>query len=679
MSDNKYTLLRHLSSALIAGLLFSLVIGLIFSFKMIGINEAMHNYSYAYPFLLNFVPLYMIFGLIFGVAFGIIGGLIIRHSKNFKGLGIMASYGVSVLAFLLGFFIFRQPLGPIVGMFLATLTFIAVHGLRPALSRIYFVVFFTSIFFNYSWQWVRQHFIINPLMPMPNSRTLDLIFTIFWALIFLAGFRIFLKAFFRLPVKTFYIVGFVIILLLIGVGGIYYAVRPHPAEASIATDLKIERRPTDVKVLIIGIDGMWWKVMEPLMEQGRMPNVNTLVQKGTSGPLATLFPTFTSTIWSSISTGKSAQKHGVTSFLIWKFPWTGFTVPCFITPKITAEIKWMKTSIITEVPITNEFLDSTPIWLMLSDHGASVGTVNWWVSWPAHEVNGFVVTDHCLYNKTYEMLNFMQKEGNTPYDIYPQELLSELVQFAHGPNDITEEELRRFVNISDPSFLDEFRAIDTYDYLDIAYEASMFKYSYPEDATYANAAKYLIQTRQPDFMAVYLKGTDSMEHQYLKYYFSELHEEKLIPQNLNRYRDLIDNYYSYIDEVIGSFVEVADSNTIFMIVSDHGFDEIMLPTGHYNHMDSPPGVFICSGPGIKSNHRIESAHVYDITPTILHIMGFPTAEDFDGKVLTDIMSDNVDVQMVKTYETSRRASRKILKSDIDQSYKERLKALGYTN
>lgn len=684
MDPTKYSFLRHLGTGLVAGLLFSLAIGLVFGMKMVGINETLFQFRYAYPFLLNFIPMYILLGLIFGIVFGVVGGILMRIPSADKGFGILASYGISVLVFLVVFLILGtafpgSPIGVVGGMFIAALAFVAVHGLRPRLSRLYFAVFFTSILFNYSWQWVRQHFIINPLMPIPNSNTVDIVFTIVWALIFLVGFRIFMKAFFKLPVPAFYTIGLILVIILGIGGGIYYVTQPVAAQPAAIGNPEIERRPVDTKLVLIGIDGLWWKVMDPLLEQGKLPHFKALMDSGSYGPLEPLFPTFSAAIWTSITTGKRTEKHGVTSFLVWKFPWSGFTVPCFKTPKITAEINWMKTELVVEAPITNQFLDATPNWLMFSDHGLSVGTVNWWVSWPAHEVDGFVVTDHCLYNKSYVMQNYMVKEGVTSGDIYPPELLSELVRFAHGPNDITEEEIRRFINVEDPAFLDDFSAIDTYEYLDLAYEASMFKYSYPEDVTFSGAAKYLLQTRQPDFFCLFLKGMDSMEHQYLKYYFADRHPDKLIPENLARFRDLIDNYYIYMDEVIGSLMAVAGPNTIFMVVSDHGFDEIILPTGHYNHMEAPPGVFICSGPGIRKNHKIENAHVYDITPTILHLMGMPVAEDFDGKALTDIMVEDFPLVTIPTYETGRRAGRQIIKSDIDDSYKERLRALGYTN
>ena len=429
MKTSGYTFTKHIGARLLAGLLFSLAVGLIFSLKMIGINESTHQFHYAYPFMLNFVPLYLFLGIIFGLVVGAVGGMLLRNSHNPKGLGLMVSFAISLGVFLIAYLIIRVPLGPIVGMFLALLIFITAYGKRPSLGRLYFAVFFTAVLFNYSWQWIRQHFIINPLLPVDHSKTVDVVFTIVWAIIFIFGFRIFQKAFFKLPVKTFYITGTVLVVLLMAVGGGYYLFGPRPAVAEMTADLKVDRQPTDVKIALIGIDGMCWKVIDPLLEQDRLPNLKSLIENGSYGQLATIYPTFSALIWTSIATGKLPEKHGVTSFLVWKFPWSGFTLPCHITPKITAEINWMKEELIILAPMTNQFLDATPIWTMLSNGGSTVGTINWWVSWPASLVNGFVVTDHCLYNKEYITENFKRKEGDTPYDIYPQELLEELVGF----------------------------------------------------------------------------------------------------------------------------------------------------------------------------------------------------------------------------------------------------------
>jgi predicted AlkP superfamily pyrophosphatase or phosphodiesterase len=675
--NNQYNIFRHLRSATLMGLFFGLIVGVIFGIKMIGINEAMRDYRYAYPFMLNFIPLYLGLGLFFGMVSGFVGGILLRKNDEQKSLSYLILFGISILSYLVVYFIAGVPLGPILGMILAALVLVTMTGFRPPLLRLYFSVLFTSITFNYSWQWLRKHFIANPLDPNPAIKLHDLIFTIIWGIFFIIGFRIFLKALNRLPAKLIAIASSVLIVLTLTLGGVYYLVKPGPAQAKFQ-NVEITRHPTGAKVLVIGIDGFWWNIIEPMLDQHLLPNIQKMIKTGSYGPLKTLYPTFSAAIWTSISTGKSPEKHGVTSFLVWKFPWSGLTVPCFITPRITQEMDFFRTKLIVEAPITNQFLNVTPIWLMLSNHGASVGSINWWVSWPADSVNGFVVTDHALYNKDYVITNYKQKEGNTVYDAYPPEILEELNQFSHRPNDLTEEEISRFINVDNRKFLDDFYAINTYDYLDITYEASMFKYSYPEDVTFTAATQYLLQNRQPEFTCVYLKGMDSMEHQYLKYYFANEHPDKLLPENRDRYKDLIRNYYEYMDEVIGKLRAAADSTTITIVVSDHGFDNKMLPTGHYNHLDSPPGVFLCAGPGIRSELKINDAHVYDITPTVLHLLGFPTAEDFDGKVLTEVVENDPGVTTIPTYETGRRATRKLLQSEIDKTYKDRLRALGYT-
>src|SRR5581483_11493073 len=68
------------------------------------------------------------------------------------------------------------------------------------------------------------------------------------------------------------------------------------------------------RVLLIGWDAADWKVIQPLMSAGRMPNVRRLVDTGVSGSLATLHPPLSPMLWTSIATGKRPFKHGVLGF-----------------------------------------------------------------------------------------------------------------------------------------------------------------------------------------------------------------------------------------------------------------------------------------------------------------------------------------------------------------------------
>ena len=68
------------------------------------------------------------------------------------------------------------------------------------------------------------------------------------------------------------------------------------------------------KVLLIGWDAADWKVIEPLMEQGRMPHTRALVERGAMGNLTTLRPVLSPMLWTSIATGKRPFNHGIHGF-----------------------------------------------------------------------------------------------------------------------------------------------------------------------------------------------------------------------------------------------------------------------------------------------------------------------------------------------------------------------------
>jgi predicted AlkP superfamily phosphohydrolase/phosphomutase len=65
------------------------------------------------------------------------------------------------------------------------------------------------------------------------------------------------------------------------------------------------------KVLLVGWDAADWKVIHPLMDAGKMPNVQRLVDEGVSGQI---HAATTPMLWTSIATGKRPFKHGIHGF-----------------------------------------------------------------------------------------------------------------------------------------------------------------------------------------------------------------------------------------------------------------------------------------------------------------------------------------------------------------------------
>ena len=53
----------------------------------------------------------------------------------------------------------------------------------------------------------------------------------------------------------------------------------------------------------------------------------------------------------------------------------------------------------------------------------------------------------------------------------------------------------------------------------------------------------------------------------------------------------------------------------------------------YSGSHTPDGLFVFSGPGVRRGQWLARAHIQDLAPTLLHIMGLPVASWMDGRVL----------------------------------------------
>lgn len=71
---------------------------------------------------------------------------------------------------------------------------------------------------------------------------------------------------------------------------------------------------TDNKLLIFGIDGATWDVLNPLLADGSLPNMSRLIKEGKKGILLSSVPPDTATAWTTFQTGVNPGKHGIFDF-----------------------------------------------------------------------------------------------------------------------------------------------------------------------------------------------------------------------------------------------------------------------------------------------------------------------------------------------------------------------------
>jgi len=70
-----------------------------------------------------------------------------------------------------------------------------------------------------------------------------------------------------------------------------------------------------MKVFVLGLDGATWDVLLPLAQQGALPNLARLMERGASGTLRSVFPPLSPVAWTAVMTGKNSGRHGVFEFL----------------------------------------------------------------------------------------------------------------------------------------------------------------------------------------------------------------------------------------------------------------------------------------------------------------------------------------------------------------------------
>src|SRR6476646_3550549 len=70
-----------------------------------------------------------------------------------------------------------------------------------------------------------------------------------------------------------------------------------------------------MNVFVLGLDGATWQVLEPLIQDGLMPNLASLRKRGSWGDLRSVFPPLSPVAWTGVITGKNSGKHGIFEFV----------------------------------------------------------------------------------------------------------------------------------------------------------------------------------------------------------------------------------------------------------------------------------------------------------------------------------------------------------------------------
>jgi len=88
------------------------------------------------------------------------------------------------------------------------------------------------------------------------------------------------------------------------------------------------------------------------------------------------------------------------------------------------------------------------------------------------------------------------------------------------------------------------------------------------------------------------------------------------------------------------------------------------------------GLLLAKGPHVKSV-QVRGANMADVPATILALLGCPIPEDFDGRVLSEMLTDDVEVQGGAATDSPEQPPEDGLTGEDRAAIQERLKGLGY--
>ena len=401
-----------------------------------------------------------------------------------------------------------------------------------------------------------------------------------------------------------------------------------------------------LRVTIIGIDGATWDVIDPLLERGEMPNLQRVLEAGVHGPLRSEWPFISPAIWTTVATGVSRQEHGLKRFGVRQ-----------------GEL------------VSARHRRAPALWTLASREGLRSAVISWWGTYPAESIRGVVVSERASKARE-EDLHMRFEESLLPRQLaqltHPPEVLELLAATLFQFPERTAEQ-------TDGDFMLQRMRVE-----DIA------------------SMQTLIQLRERtgdfDLELLLLRGVDVVSHVFWRYHepdaaaYAEL--PPVDPDEQARYADAVEDHYRFVDTLLGDLPARPEPGRVIFLLSDHGFearwekpDKGPAISGHHRTAAARHGIFAAAGGPVQRGVRLEGeVSIYDIAPTVLHLLGLEVADTLKGAVREDILASS----WTDRHPVRRRARYPGPPSDLppvtgpaepasplDERLREELRALGY--
>jgi predicted AlkP superfamily phosphohydrolase/phosphomutase len=400
---------------------------------------------------------------------------------------------------------------------------------------------------------------------------------------------------------------------------------------------RTERSP---RVTVIAIDAGSLDLITSATAEGRLPNFGRILDAGAVRHLATLHPTSAEAVWAAVATGKLPQKNGVRSAAIYQLAGGGGSVQ--LLPDYCFAHGLERFGFLVEEAHTSATFRTRTLWSILSTNGFSVGVVGWPLTQPAPAVRGYLVSD------TYHRVALTASGIDEPSAIYPPELqLDARAAMESATTDappVVMASLGGGVGgaAADPRQETPART----------------------DRVYERIAQAMARARPARVTLMRYQSLDPIGHYFLRYAIpSEFGD--VTDEERRRLGQVLERYYSVIDEAIGRAMGALGRDDLLVVVSGYGMEPLGFgkrliervigdPDISGTHEAAPDGFLMAYGASVARGRQQARGSVVDVAPTILYFLGLPIGRDMDGYVRTDLFqrsfTEERPITFIPTYD-----------------------------
>lgn len=281
------------------------------------------------------------------------------------------------------------------------------------------------------------------------------------------------------------------------------------------------------------------------------------------------------------------------------------------------------------------------------------GYIEWFMN-NADDINILFMSDHgfTVYEKVFIVNNWLVKEGY---------LRVERGSKPELPRTIADKEIQKIkaerINIRVPNFLANHSTLIKL-FLSPLYKK--LKKVLPIEAQIAfqpvlsNTIAYSMSHSGSNFGGIYINDKERFIDGKVEISSYENIREEILDK-LKQLEDpetgekIILNYWKKEDVYSGPKLDIAP-DIIFKLKDEYlvslGYginpyaSKCIDKIGDIKSNHALQGIFLAYGPDIKKGVEIQNAKIYDLAPTILHIIGLPIPKDMDGRVLKEIFKED---------------------------------------